>query len=62
MSAAIFWLKARAGWREKLDVTVSATKSPMSDLSDAELERMIRLLSDQATLESAKENDPALLD
>ena len=39
VAAAIFWMKARAGWREKHDVTVTAR--PMSELSDAQLEAII---------------------
>lgn len=45
VAAAIFWMKARAGWREKHEVKVSA--SPLEELSDAELERMIEHLSDE---------------
>jgi hypothetical protein len=39
VAAAIFWMKARAGWREKHEVQVT-TPSPR-DLSDAELERVV---------------------
>jgi hypothetical protein len=42
VAAAIFWMKARAGWREKHDVQVAVT--PVSHLSDAELEAMIARL------------------
>ena len=37
VGAAIFWMKARAGWREKHEVEVTAR--PLRELSDAELER-----------------------
>jgi hypothetical protein len=39
VAAAIFWMKARAGWREKHEVQV--TETSFAHLSDAELERMI---------------------
>ena len=40
VAAAIFWMKARAGWREKHEVQVTAT-SDFSQLSDEELQQMI---------------------
>ena len=42
VAAAIFWMKARAGWREKHEVTV--TVDPLSRLNDAELDRAIAVL------------------
>ena len=42
VAAAIFWMKARAGWREKHEVTISA--NPLEKLTDAELEAMIRAI------------------
>jgi hypothetical protein len=39
VAAAIFWMKARAGWREKHEVQVSAR--PLQDLPDAELDRLL---------------------
>ncbi len=42
VAAAIFWMKARAGWREKHEITVSA--NPLDRISDDELEQMIRAL------------------
>ena len=42
VAAAIFWMKARAGWREKHEITVSA--NPLEQVSDAELEQMITVL------------------
>jgi hypothetical protein len=39
VAAAIFWMKARAGWREKHEVQV--TTRPMQELTDAQLERII---------------------
>jgi hypothetical protein len=44
VAAAIFWMKARAGWREKHEVEVSAR--PLRHLTDDELERMIRVTQD----------------
>ena len=38
VAAAIFWMKVRAGWREKHEVTVTR---PLQALSDAELEGII---------------------
>jgi hypothetical protein len=40
VAAAIFWMKARAGWREKHEVHVSTR--PAEELTDAELEDIIR--------------------
>ena len=40
VGAAIFWMKARAGWREKHEVVVSP-KMPLSELSDEELNRLV---------------------
>jgi hypothetical protein len=34
VAAAIFWLKARAGWREKHDVQVKVGRPPLSELTD----------------------------
>ena len=41
VAAAIFWMKARAGWRERHDVQL--TTRPLRELTDAELERIIQL-------------------
>lgn len=40
VAAAIFWMKARAGWREKHEVQV-ATGPDLTQLSDEQLEQMI---------------------
>ena len=40
VAAAIFWMKARAGWREKHEVQVSAVR-PLVEMTDAELVRII---------------------
>ena len=40
VAAAIFWMKARAGWREKHDLTITARSA--CEMTDAELERIIR--------------------
>jgi hypothetical protein len=40
VAAAIFWMKARAGWREKQEIQLSA--KPVSEMTDAELEQIIR--------------------
>jgi len=39
VGAAIFWMKARAGWREKHEVQVTA--NPITLMSDEKLERAI---------------------
>ena len=52
VAAAIFWMKARAGWREKHDITVRPGV-PLTELSDDELRRIV--------LGSVREEDaPAL--
>jgi hypothetical protein len=51
VAAAIFWMKARAGWREKHEITVSA--NPLEQVSDAELEQMITVLRDQIAEQEA---------
>ena len=45
-AASIFWMKARAGWREKQIVEVE-DRRPLASLSDAELERIILLHQDR---------------
>ncbi len=44
VAAAIFWMKARAGWRERHEVKVTTA---IEDLSDADLDRGIHLLRQQ---------------
>lgn len=39
VAAAIFWMKARAGWREKHEVAV--TTNSLTHLSDADLNRLL---------------------
>jgi len=53
VAAAIFWMKARAGWREKHELVVEA--KPLDQVSDAELERMIEFYRDMADDEPATE-------
>src|SRR5205823_8822515 len=40
-AASIFWMKARAGWREKHEVTIRPER-PVSEIPDEELERLVR--------------------
>lgn len=54
VAAAIFWMKARAGWREKHEVTVSANTS-LEELSDAELAAIIRSGPEYDALEGPDE-------
>ena len=53
VAAAIFWMKARAGWREKHEVVV--TPGPLSALSDTELERFIEMCQHKQEQEQAVE-------
>jgi hypothetical protein len=40
VAAAIFWMKARAGWREKIEIRPES--APIESLTDAELEAIAR--------------------
>ncbi len=40
VAAAIFWMKARAGWREKHELQVT-TGTDLTQLSDEQLERLV---------------------
>ena len=51
VAAAIFWMKARAGWREKHEVMVSA--NPLEQISDTELEQMVTILRDAIAEQTA---------
>ena len=51
VAAAIFWMKARAGWREKHEITVSA--NPLDRISDDELEQMVTMLRDEIAEQTA---------
>ena len=51
-AAMIFWMKTRAGWREKQEVdvtsngaTIAITSLDLKNLTDAELENMSKMLS-----------------
>lgn len=59
VAAAIFWMKARASWREKHDVTVNM--KPLSELSDADLHHIIHGLTGQVDID-AEEQCPPLVD
>ena len=41
VAAAIFWMKARAGWREKHEVQVTTRPQELSSLTDQQLEALI---------------------
>jgi hypothetical protein len=43
VAAAIFWMKARAGWREKHEVTIRP--DPVANMTDEELDYAIKRLS-----------------
>jgi len=49
VTAAIFWMKARAGWREKQVIQFS--DRPLEQLSDADLERLIVHLESSVDLD-----------
>ena len=51
VAAAIFWMKARAGWREKHEILVSA--NPLEQISDIELEQMVTVLRDAIAEQTA---------
>jgi predicted ArsR family transcriptional regulator len=50
VAAAIFWMKARCGRREKHEVTVSPAEEEVERLSDEELQRLIRSYADSKGL------------
>ncbi len=66
VAAAIFWMKARAGWREKHEVQI--TQGDLSHMTDEELERELAHLERErhaymaggsaALIEGAVEPDP----
>jgi hypothetical protein len=49
VAAAIFWMKARAGWREKQEIQFG--NRPIEQLSDADLERLIARLGEDPEIE-----------
>ena len=49
VAAAIFWMKARAGWREKQEIQFG--NRPIEQLSDADLERLIARLGEDTEIE-----------
>lgn len=56
VAAAIFWMKARAGWREKHEVTVRP--DPIDSMTDEELEYAIqRLTADYARDVAARKGE-----
>jgi hypothetical protein len=59
VAAAIFWMKARAGWREKHDLTVNT--QPLKDYTDAELVQMIATLSTTIAATEAGQGGPDVI-
>lgn len=53
VAATIFWMKARAGWREKHEVAINT--NPLREYTDAELERMIHVLAESVAITDANE-------
>ena len=51
VAAAIFWMKARAGWSERQRIQVSADDD-ISQMSDNELKRIIVTLRDETSAET----------
>ena len=58
-AASIFWMKARAGWREKQVVEIE-DRRPVTALSDEELEAIIRGHADRA-IDAAPDDGLAIL-
>lgn len=50
VAAAIFWMKARAGWREKQPEALMDDDRPIEQMTDAELEAIIRRARDDGAL------------
>ncbi len=59
VAAAIFWMKARAGWREKHEVQI-APSSDLSQLTDEQLEQMLAHYEEEIRL--ARNSEPPLID
>ncbi len=59
VAAAIFWMKARAGWREKHEVQI-APSSDLSRLTDEQLEQMLTHYEEEIRL--ARNSEPPLID
>jgi hypothetical protein len=55
VAAAIFWMKARAGWREKHELVVSTR--PVQELSDEELAEVVQQGRDRLAV-AADPSDP----
>jgi hypothetical protein len=51
VAAAIFWMKARAQWREKHEVRV--TQDPLANMSPEQLEHLVDLCDELAERERA---------
>ena len=56
VAAAIFWMKARAGWSEKQEININTRK--IEDLTDAELGRVIQYIEDQIEFEAEAKEVP----
>jgi len=56
VAAAIFWMKARAGWREKHEIAV--TTRAVEQLSDAALEQILRSELSQYLVEADGRAEP----
>ncbi len=50
VAAAIFWMKARAGWREKQPETPALEDKSPEEMTDEELEAIIRRARDEGAL------------
>ncbi len=59
VAAAIFWMKARAGWREKHEVQVAAS-SDLTHVSDEQLAQMLAFYEEAMQLE--RNSEPPLID
>jgi len=63
VTAAIFWLKTRGGWRETPQAhEVAIEKRDVKDLTDEELERMIGTLQTAIEEEDAKRGSTKVIE
>ena len=59
VAAAIFWMKARAGWRERHEVAVSTAAISPREMTDAQLLEIIAAGRDKEAIEGEAEAEAA---
>ena len=57
VAAAIFWMKARAGWRERHEVAVSTAAMSPRDMTDEQLLEIIAAGRQERALDTEAEED-----